>query len=388
MELLIDNTGLHSAARTIFANAEKEIDVKGLIQLSSLIIFSNRIRLAGLEDKFVKTHTAEILSNLGSLGVSQDIISIDEENSDFLKKMCKSTAEECANFLFTACHSPSSDFIGSHPDNLPGNSLVLKISFDNLVRKDFTEEQFLELQEGYLERKLEGATHYMFAVSETLRLALRKILVNSQRQKTKLLRQIDVFLRLHLNENIAKHRGLKFTPAIARAQLLRYNHNFIMSELSKMLDKSIEKYKSSSLEVPSLTKYLLEKGGGHPEKMIEIALNAREKAQNLRKWITKLSIKHDENSNVGKADIHYEIKELSNLLLADLGINRPTLSSGIEIGLAFGVLPQITLNKEFFRWLEYKRKKGKLALLTEISKETLYSELEINPSDLTKYIKR
>ena len=173
MKLLIDNTGLHSAFRTLFSDVVSETDVKGLLQLCNLIIFSNEIHLAGCEDEDVKSHTAEIINKLYSLGVGKEALFVDELDLELFKVACQNTVDiSMDNSNFRIDNNKQVEQSALRPDNLNTNSLEFQQDFSVLLNPNLSDSELTDLSKTYLERKMDGVIHYMICISPKMRQGL------------------------------------------------------------------------------------------------------------------------------------------------------------------------------------------------------------------------
>ena len=387
MKLLIDNTGLHSAFRTLFSDVVSETDVKGLLQLCNLIIFSNEIHLAGCEDEDVKSHTAEIINKLYSLGVGKEALFVDELDLELFKVACQNTVDiSMDNSNFRIDNNKQVEQSALRPDNLNTNSLEFQQDFSVLLNPNLSDSELTDLSKTYLERKMDGVIHYMICISPKMRQGLINYCNNQKVSKNELM-QLTTYLRFNLNEQIAKLKRYNYTPAVGRAELIRNDNDFILNELSNVIDNSITEYNGIQIDTPSLTKYLITTSKGSPYRMIEHALIAREKSTDLRNWLFSLTSKYNLESSSDKFNIRKEFEDIKRYLLMDLGIDKPKPFSSLEISLSYGIIPTIKLNtKELMRWIEFKKNKGKSLILTEISKNNIFEKLEIDSAEIRKYI--
>lgn len=69
MKLWIDNTGLQSAGQCLDGKASRmhDYDIRGLLQLSTLFIYANRISLNGFEDPKLAAQSVDIVGNFDYL---------------------------------------------------------------------------------------------------------------------------------------------------------------------------------------------------------------------------------------------------------------------------------------------------------------------------------
>src|SRR5687767_3948433 len=102
MKLWIDNTGLHSAGVCLEGRAslEHNYDVRGLLQLATLVIYGNKVSFNGFENRIIANRSREIVEQLQAIGITEDIVSINPVTEIEYALACKTTAESIAPELF------------------------------------------------------------------------------------------------------------------------------------------------------------------------------------------------------------------------------------------------------------------------------------------------
>ncbi len=100
-DLLLDNTGLHSAARCLDGSNLQNDDLLGLLNFASQIVFSDSIRLSTYESTGVSERTDEILDFLTKFekNTQEPVISKLERPSSYYHQCAKKVADDLADEL-------------------------------------------------------------------------------------------------------------------------------------------------------------------------------------------------------------------------------------------------------------------------------------------------
>ncbi len=99
MQLWIDNTGLQSAGHCLEGRASHDYDVHGLLQLATLVIFGNKVALNGFEANSIAKRSQEIVDKLRTIGITEDILSINPITKPEYRLACQTAANSIAAFL-------------------------------------------------------------------------------------------------------------------------------------------------------------------------------------------------------------------------------------------------------------------------------------------------
>src|SRR5437879_3650804 len=121
MQIWIDNTGLQSAGLCLEGKARPahDYDIRGLLQLATLVIYGNRISLNGFEDDVIATRTQETVEQLRALGIAEGILSINSLTESEYALACMTTAESIALELNDGFNAEEFSLIGVEPPDLP-----------------------------------------------------------------------------------------------------------------------------------------------------------------------------------------------------------------------------------------------------------------------------
>lgn len=388
MDILIDNTSIHSAGNMLVGTKAKLIDVDSLLQLCLQIIFSNKIYLTGLDLDDIKNKSHGVIRKLESLGLPPETITFGDYDINTLVNGCKEAALVCADDL-RLFGVPEKDDLSAYGPELPVNFLQSETFFIDAICSNPKNINLSEIKESSLSKKANGAVDYMIADCSALREAFLYLRKRHGEISKNQLYQLTSFMRARLNQSIASSKNLIYSPSVTRARRVRLAVNFVLKELSSAVDNAlITAFSLSSLEVPTLEKYLIIKSKGVPEKMLEEALCLREKTIALRSWI-KAVVQPESDLTVFKMhQIRAAMKTVSEDLYESIKY-RPATS---KLQGVLDMLPILLNPKEYFpgerlaAWLRYNSSKKRLAALTEISLTTQYTqELVPEKNNLVEY---
>jgi hypothetical protein len=121
MQLWIDNTGLQSAGLCLDGRASlaHDYDVRGLLQLATLVIYGNKVSLNGFEDNIIAKRSHEIVEHLQTIGITEDILSINPVTEAEYALACKTAADSIAPELCDGFNHDEFKLIGGEPPDLP-----------------------------------------------------------------------------------------------------------------------------------------------------------------------------------------------------------------------------------------------------------------------------
>lgn len=371
MRTWIDNTGLHSAGKLLLgAKNKSEFDVKGLIQLATLIIFSDEIIFNGFEIDPIAQRSNEIIEKLFKEGLKKEIIKpLYDEEKYF--EVVKETALECATKLpFDFPNHVDPYFL--RPANIPPNIIAAETSYLDIAINSKSPSELEELKNDYKKERAAKIIHYMFADCEELRSSLKKVHQKNNLTQPQLL-QIYFNIRYCINQNLASGTGANYTPSIGRQQIMRYEYDFILNKLDDAL-KNVVRFYNPRTNLPSFALYLIIKSNGNPIKLIRESFKAREKAEPLRRKFAELISNKNSLSSESKLNIEKEIKDLSVELKVELNITKGSqLSDAIDFSIPLPFFDKSEIKK----LRQYCSRHKKITLLTEVSKEIIYNEIKV-----------
>lgn len=372
--LWLDNTGLHSAARCLEGTARGQIDVRGLLQLATELIFVDSLALSAFESEGVRSRSASIRDRLIHMGLDPEAFSVEPFTTVEFGAACESAAERFADtFRFTAVSFPVRDETVIHatkPDLTPQEKRGEE-SVYYLLSESWSAEQLEEIAQTALERKAAGATIYMLIKCSKLWEQARHT-ARSENWTEATTAQMVSALRYYLNQELAKLKMSMYAPAVARAEVFRENIVTISQRLGQLAEDAAKSLRPTSIGTPSVSGALVERSKGSPNGIISEALYFREMAKPLRERIATRLGKYAPGSPDWYFEADAEIRELSDHLQKELRLKKqPHWVDSLELHLG---LPPLTVNVQALReWREFEKARRDITVLTEMSKRIAYS---------------
>ncbi len=382
MQLWIDNTGLQSAGLCLEGRARPahDYDIRGLLQLATLLIYGNRISLNGFEDKIVADRTKEMVDRLRELGIAKDILSISPITEVEYALACRTAADSVAPDLTNNYNPDDFRLVGAEPPDLPRGVAKRQVNYVTLAYEREGSAKLHAVEKTALRDKAIGAIEYMMACSPHLRKAVTQILKVNPSFEDARCYDLNVLLRYHLNDALAEQSFAKYAPAIGRAELVARRNQYILTSIGGLLDNTAaelrSKLSSEPLGTPSMVVALLHRSKGEPQGVLTAALEFREHSKALRNTLERLAAKYLDDTPETRFEIQAEINELGAQLRRDVGLDkRATLLGAVDVKWALGTVPIPSISsKEIVRWVLERKKKRQTAVLTELVKASAYSD--------------
>lgn len=251
MKLWIDNTGLQSAGLCLEgrANSLHDYDIRGLLQLATLIIYGNNIALNGFEDKKIASRSRELVDQLKRFNITEDILSIRSIHEDEYALACKTAADSIAHELRHSFYPNEHEILGGEPPNLPRGLRKRLVGFVNLVNEPDNSEKLRRVLEESLKEKAVGAVEFMLAVSPILREEIRKMIKECSYWDDVQSYQLNIFLRYYLNDALGEQSFAKYAPAVSRAELINRRSQYILDALGEELDEVVLSWRRKPLGI-------------------------------------------------------------------------------------------------------------------------------------------
>ena len=387
MELWIDNTGLQSAALCLEGRASPmhEYDARGLLQLATQIIYGEKISLNGFEDEKIANRSKEVVERLQSLYSNEKIININPIGVDEYALACKTAADMVAPDLRYSFNPDEYKLLGGEPPDLPRGFKERLVSFVKLAIEPVNSEKLDKVLEESLKDKAVGAIEFMLASSPSLREAIAKMVKEHKYWNDRHSYQLNIFLRYHLNDSLAEQSFAKYSPAVARAELINRRSQFILDALSKEMDEVVSDLRRGPLGIPSTFAALLQRSKGEPEAILKVALEFREYSKPLRNALENLSNEHWGDTDDSREEIQKEIWEMGHQLRRNFKERSTKLGDAIEFRFVLGIPTVFISGKELVRWVRERYKKRRIAVLTELVKASAFSEFN---TDLYKKFRK
>lgn len=377
MPIWIDNTGLHSVGRALDSIARGPVDVDGLLQFATLLIFSDRIQISEYEANEIARTTREYCHGLFSLGVSADSLVISPITSDNYWAACLEAAEICAEqlpFTFDASAGPT---VGMHPD-MPSSELTEQMGIIRSVGTCYPEDEEVERLASSQElRKATFAVRYMLLKSRNLRDEVEKIVNRVLPSDVDAIARLEAHIRMYLNYALARQQGALCAPAVARARTIRNHRQNVVGMVLGRLDETLASLGRGSLGFPSVVSALLKRSKGDPQGLMYETLVLRDLAAPFRDWAARLANAHDVETPEGYLSVRREIEQMVHdaRVALKLGYSEPSVGA-IELSVEWG-LPSLgisaaTLSEHVRRFFRRKT----IVILTEISRWAIFPDDE------------
>lgn len=375
MKLMIDNTGLQSTGLALEGYGRREDDVLEMLQLATLIVFAEQIATGGYEVKSVTEKTKEVSERLSTLGLEESFIYQSFVMRKHFASICETAAQDCAEDLLQQFQPDPQSTGRLYPAALQSQELNVRIPLiSRLLLGQMSEQELDEYREDALDMKKAGAVAYMIASCAELREAVTQVL-SAKTLSADLINQLDAFCRLYLNTVLASQQCTTYSPAVARARLIRRGHNGIVSQLSRDLDNVITQLRAEPLHVPSVAAYLILRAKGEPKAVIQEAIALREKTLELRQLLTRLTEMAMSESPTERFEANNEMKDLVSLLEKDLRLKpAPKFRDALEVSFILGLPSPRLSGAKLSEWIEYHWKRRKVAVLTDLSKTVAFGD--------------
>jgi len=375
MDLWIDNTGLQTAGRCLSRVAESDYDVRGLLQLATLIIYGDKLELNGFEENRISTRSRELRQQLIDLGLESEALSIADMTRDAYSLACQTTAQFAASELQDRFQPDEHDFIGCEPPHLPPGMTERQVLFVDLARERDDSYAVCKSLESALDDQAVGAVEYMLAVSPELRAAIAKMMRQHPKWSHTHSYQLNVFLRYYLNDTLAGQALSTYAPAVGRAELVHRRNSYVRNELIRVVDTVVNEIRTSPLGIPSVDAALIDRSKGEPTALLAEAIEMRSRSAELRSWLRRHVERFKEDTSEGRFEIQKNIRELGEQLRKDIGIQRaPTLGDAVDFQFVIG-LPAVSISgTKLLEWLRYRLASRRIAALTDIVKSTAYCD--------------
>jgi hypothetical protein len=378
MKLWIDNTGLQSAGLCLDGRASSahDYDVRGLLQLATLVIYGNNISLNGFEDTIIANRSHEIVQQLETVGITEDILTIRPLKEAEYALACKTAADSIAPNLCDGFNPHEFRVIGGEPPDLPRGLQERQVRYMALAREQEGSAKLQEVEENALTDKAVGAVEYMLVSSPALREAVARILDLYPNWDDRNSYHLNVFLRYHLNDALGDQSFSKYAPALARAELVSRRNQYVIDALGDTLDKAVADLRSEPLGVPSTLAALLQRAKGEPRAILKVARELRERSRPLRDVLDTLTVKYPEDTPESRFEIRKQVNELGRQLRRDVGLDPGTqLRDAVEFKFVIGIPVLSVSGKEIMKWVQEQMRSRRTAVLTELVKASAYSDL-------------
>jgi len=371
MSLFVDNTGLHSAGRCLAGESIGTIDVRGLLQLATEIIFSD-IVVCGYEYKSVREESENVLQLLKQFGVEDSCISTVMFSSRDYAGACDKAAQKFSED-FDSCFP----FAGFSSENLiraawtvaPSAVENFKELGQRLIAGTYSKDERNAAADVLAVYQAAGSVCYMLATCDDLLAKIRDFR-KTEGWTDELTDQLIIGLRYYANEELALAGANKhiYAPAVARAEIVRKSTRLLSQRLSHVIGKVAEELSSPLLiSVPSVAGALVYLSKGDPRAVISEAARLRDIATELRTYLRGKFAALDPTSQEYWHEVNMEVGELTRDLNQEVRLTEaPNLINALDI---HPLPPFISARVGSIKdWIEFRKARKRIVVLTELSK--------------------
>lgn len=368
---MVDNTGVHCVARCLKQHAKGEIDLLGLLQFATQVVFCNSIVVGHFESDEVRHTTDSVLLALIGLGCEPE--SLDRKRLD---------RRECADLCHIAGDLFADDFdylfpreqaelLATVPDfGMTGDA---DASLHKLISSTHSQIELSERVERALDNYGAGVVEYAVMSSAKLFSALRAAWVRMHGWPLEVTAQFGVVFRMRMNDLLAHKHDAFYSPSVGRAKLIRQTRLAIEQRLSEVVSGAVVALTHRPLYIPSVGLALIRGANGDPHAVLAEAVRFRKKAAPLRKRLTSVVHNLEKNDIETFSALEEELRSLSRALNAELHLGAgPDLWNALDLQLEWLPNPSINVGM-LVKWLEQRCKRRYIQVLTDLSKALAFS---------------
>lgn len=372
MRVLVDNTGIHAVGRCLDKRSKGPADALGLLQLATQLVFCETIIVQCEKTGEIGERTAEVLTKVEASGVSSETIQYLNCTQDSWSAGCVGAAKAFADDVADLLPQEGGELEGTAPEFRDGK-VARDGAMHDLIVKDRSREELDDLAGLALKDGATRLVEYCFAACPPLWDAVRRAYVERGGWARDVTARLAVLLRVYCNDAVACRSDAHYAPAVPRSELIRGFGRTVEDRLMGLVNEVAGKLAHRPVQAPSLYSALLHRGKAEPNGILREACALREKTGPLRSVLSKVASRLRTDDVEGWFALEKECQELCELTEMDLGLRTPPqLRDALEVKFIFGV-PAPTLSAtELVRWLEYRWKRRRVTVLTELSKAAAF----------------
>lgn len=373
MRLWIDNTGLHGAGRCLVGEAKTHYDVKGLLQLATLLVFAERIELNSFEPSEITATSKRFRSLIVDAGVEKNDLIIRETPKESYERACRAAAEFASEELAYRFSPDERLILGVPQENIPRGAQFRAEYTEELARE--TNAATLEsVRQSALESRAGGAIEFMLATSADLRTTVVELMNSYGEWSPGHTFQVESMLRAYLNENLAEQAGDTYAPAVHRADVIFHQNQWILDKLSEEIDPVVEELRGEPLGIPSVIAALIDQSKGDPRGLLSEALKLRRKTGQLRSALSQLQAAAARGDGAARHKVQKEVKDLARGVRMDLGLE--SLWDAIKWEVTLGRPKLSGPLSALLDWTRLRYQKGKRVALTDAARNAAFSQVD------------
>ena len=165
MDLWVDHALLHAAGRCLNRRAASEADIEALLQLATLLAYSNCLHVSNFVTPAVASRTAEVTDELFQLGVDLGAFDIAYLSDRSFEDACRETAKEVSDALLGSFTPEGRELLAVEPEGIPRELRDERSRFLSLAYLDSSSDRLEELRKKGIQPRTEVAVEYMMAIS-------------------------------------------------------------------------------------------------------------------------------------------------------------------------------------------------------------------------------
>lgn len=382
MKLFLDNTGLHSVGRCLDGYAKGELDIAGLLQFATQLVFSDQLFYAAFCSAGVTARSQRVNEQVSELGVGSEVLCLSPSDAVSYERAGLSAAERLAGdlkFAFVGTTTESVPIATCLPDLNPLRDRGYgKIHRALEIGNDSSRS---ELSVEGADMRLVGSAARLVTMSDNLWLQASR-LARSKSWKKEDTAKLVALLRCYLNQELAmllsqsEHDSVNYCPSVARARIIEGQDAYVLSKLTELIGEAAQKLDRIKLEAPPVALALALRAKGDPKAVITEALVARESATELRRYLREVidaakrdaaTLRKDLRNDAEIDCLRKAVKRLASLLEQELHIAQcPEALDAFE-GLMVGPVP-IPTPRKVKDWIRNKHDRPRITILSEFAK--------------------
>lgn len=363
MHLWIDNTGLHGAGKCLLGEARTDYEIKGLLQLATLIVFADTIEVGDFEAPVVAATSADFRDMLLNIGLEEGALLIHPKSREDYALACRGAADFAGEELVHRFRADEQVILGLPEPNIPRGAQFRPERTEWIVHLTDASE-LAKVNECALNTRAMGAVDYMLSGSARLRHALLQLISEEPDWSSGHTFQVESMLRAYLNDHLAQQVDATYAPAPHRADVITRQNHWVLEQLSNALDPIVNELRPEPLGIASVFEALIRRAKGEPRGIIGEALNMRERAAPLRPLLSKLQHAGIGGEPSSLHEIKQKIADVARGVRIDLGLESPWDALKIETPLGLPK-PSMPLNA-LIDWARFRASMGRRAVLTDV----------------------
>ena len=356
--------------------------LRGFMQMATLLVFSDSIAFSGFEIEAVDRVGQQSRDAVISLGMRPESLRKRELTSAEYARACEDAACLAAGEWFSHFVRSNSEVLPASFDVPTGAQTVANVpaSVKAGAFADASEQNsFLVMQ------RASGVVEYMLRASPALQEAVARTMSDTEGWGRLESYRLESFLRLILNDQLAKQIDGTYVPAVSRAEQLLHEGAVVADRAEHHLVEIMQHLKPYTPTVPKVSLELLRRAKGDPAGMINEALEMRRKTKPTRAYLRDRIIQLRRNPTAPDPNPKEKI-EFERQARVQLGLERETRiidvlgvridQAALEILQVTGLPPVSLHGGKLVDWFKERLWRRRLLVLTELARTPSYSDTD------------